>query len=236
MSVITAYKCDATGKLFEDKDKYVKHIRKIAAERRAQRKADEAYRADQQWWHDNFWNRVRSIDQLKAAILHHKDVFAARGVEHHRSIKKGLKPTPLVRFDRFHLYWSDRVNDSTYRRPPIKTDDASGPLGGWVGRFDYIVQSQKGQLWCYPGSDEMWEGSGIHTGTGGGGGHKDQETNFLQSFGYSICLFAVDWPAMAREYEKAKTWLALNPSCTMSVDQVVEQWNPAEKYFEDLEK
>ena len=71
MSVITAYKCDSTGKLFEDKAKYQKHIRKIAYERRVQRKIDAAHKADIQWWHDNFYNRVKSMAQLQAAILHH---------------------------------------------------------------------------------------------------------------------------------------------------------------------
>lgn len=32
MSAIKAYKCDTTGKLFEDKVKYTKHIREVAAE------------------------------------------------------------------------------------------------------------------------------------------------------------------------------------------------------------
>ena len=233
MSVITAYKCDATGKIFEDKIKYVKHIRKVAAERRNQRKIEAAYKADIQWWHDNFWNRVKSLAQLKAAVLHYRDVFAANGVKNYWSSSKNkLLPTPIVEFKTFDLRYNDSVSNS-HNCPHDGVQnfmrDENTPRGypGWQGRFDYIVQSHKSQLHSYPGSSETWTKTRIHTGTGGGGGHKDQEINFLQSFGYDVRLFYSDWPAMANEYEKAKTFKALTND-SRSLDQIVNDWFPAD--------
>jgi hypothetical protein len=79
----------------------------------------------------------------------------------------------------------------------------------------------------------MWRGTRIHSGTGGGGGDKDQKTNFLQSFGYDFRLFASDWPAMAREYEKARVFLTLNGTIdNVDIDTYVNRMNPAENYLE----
>lgn len=241
MSVITAYKCDTTGKLFEDKTKYQKHIRKIAADRRLQCKIDAAHRAEEQWWHDNFWNRVKSLEQLKFAILHHRDVFAQRGVKNYwgGSTKSKLKPTPLVEFKTFRLNWNEHVSNS--HDAPVggvtcwSSHDAKDgrPTGypGWTGYIDYVVQSHKNQLHSYPGSSDMWSGTRIHTGTGGGGGYKNQETNHLQSFAYDFRLFASDWPAMALEYEKARAWMILTEDHS-NINDVVNRWNPAEKYLD----
>jgi hypothetical protein len=237
MSVITAYKCDSTGKLFEDKAKYQKHIRKIAYERRVQRKIDAAHKADIQWWHDNFYNRVKSMAQLQAAILHHKDVFAARGVKNYFSgIRDKLKPTPIIKFKEFNIRYSEHVSNT--HRCPIggvtnwggREKDAPRGYPGWHGHFEYTVQSYKGQTHSYPGGSDMWEGTRIHTGTGGGGGGTPaQEKLFQQNFGYGVQLFASDWPAMAAEYEKAKMMKIL-VNDQRSLDQIVNDWHPAESF------
>jgi len=240
MSVITAYKCDTTGKLFEDKAKYQKHIRKVAADRRVQRKIEAAHKADIQWWHDNFWNKVKSLHQLQAAILYHSDVFAARGVKNYHSGNK-LKPTPIIKFEAFQISYRDSVSNShncphdgvtnfnqSYNRQQGKNLPEGYP--GWRGRFDYTVQSHAKQLHSYPGSSDMWGGTRIHTGTGGGGGGTpEQEKMFQQNFGYDVNLFASDWPVMALEYEKAKTFKILTND-GRSLDQIVNEWHPAESY------
>jgi hypothetical protein len=237
MSVITAYKCDSTGKLFEDKAKYQKHIRKIAYERRVQRKIDAAHKADIQWWHDNFYNRVKSMAQLQAAILHHSDVFAARGVKNYYSgIRDKLKPTPIIMFRKFDIRYSELVSN-THRCPIGGVTNWGGrekgaPRGypGWLGDFAYTVQSYKGQTRSYPGGDHMWEGTRIHTGSGGGGGGTfAEEKLFQQGFGYDLQLFASDWPLMAAEYEKAKMMKIL-VNDRRSLDQIVNEWHPAESF------
>jgi hypothetical protein len=238
MSVITAYKCDTTGKLFEEKATYQKHIRKVAAERRTQRKIDAARKTEKQWWMDNFWNRVKSLEQLKVAILHHRDVFAANGVKNYRGNPK-LLPTPIIEFTTLNLRYKDSVSNSHNcphdgvtnwgHRADRESNDRPCGYPGWSGRFYYDVQSHKKQLHSYPGSSGMWKNTRIHTGSGGGGGHKDQEKNFKQSFGYDLYLFFSDWPAMANEYEKAKTYTILKGD-TRSLDQIVNNWHPADSF------
>lgn len=235
MSVITAYKCDTTGKLFEDKAKYQKHIRSIANERRIQRKIEADHKSEIQWWHDNFWNKVKSLAQLQAAILHHSDVFAAQGVKNYGDGGKKLKPTPILTITKFSIWYSDKVSNS-HNCPHdgvtnwASRDDAPRGYPGWKGRLEYVVQSHKNQLWMYPGGGDMWEDTRIHTGSGGGGGGTpEQEKVFQQSFGYGMELFASDWPAMAAEYEKARNFNILKDE-DRSLDQIVNEWYPESSY------
>lgn len=235
MSIITAYKCDETGKLFDDRTKYIRHLKKVAKDRLLVKKIERNHRSDQQWWHDNFWNRVRSLAQLRLAILHHRDVFAINGVKNYLT-SKTLKPTPIIDFQVFSLSWSSQVSNSHdcphdgvinfWRR------DESLPISypGWTGRIEYTVQSFPDQLGCYPGSSDMWKNTRIHSGTGGGGGHEDQRKNNCQSFGYDFYLFASDWPAMTDAYNKTITWASLSDR---NIDDMVNEFYPAEDYFRD---
>lgn len=254
MSVITAYKCDATGKLFEDKKKYQTHIRKIAAERRRQRKIDEAAKSDQMWWADNFWNKVQSIAQLRRAIIVHADVFAARGVKNSwYGPKFKLQPTPVVDITVLKLPHSDLVSNShaaphngvtNWGGKKLLNNGEPAPTGypGWRGRIDYIVQTYKGQTGCYPGSGDMWKGTRIHTGTGGGGHTRVDNNRILQSFGFDICLYEADWPALAAAYaeanlerDKALQWYLLKNNGSswgfdFDCDAWVNQKYPADGY------
>jgi hypothetical protein len=240
MSVITAYKCDSSGKLFDDKKKYICHLKKLAKNRLAERKINRFHIEDTQWWHDNFWNHVKSINQLKAAILHHRDVFAARGVKKYFSNKK-LKATPITKINNLYLKWSDTI-PNTHRCPHNgvanwnRRFDLPSHYSGWIGRIDYEVQSFKDQVGTYPGSSDMWTGTRIHTGSGGGGHHNNK--NYTQKFSYDITLFADDWPAMTYEREKVKTLFLLKHSNDKSlifdinIEEEINRLNPPENIFE----
>lgn len=192
-----------------------------------------ADRCDQQWWADNFWNRVQSLDQLRAMIMKHSSVFAARGVKNYHS--KKLKPTPIVDIC-LDLRWSDHVSNShSCPHDGVTNWGRRGeqPTGypGWTGRVEYVVQSHRGQLFSYPGGSDQWTGTRIHTGGGGGGGHRDQETQYLQSFGYQVELFASDWPAMAQAYDQARMWRELKGQHHENLDQVVNDMFPVDQAF-----
>jgi hypothetical protein len=76
----------------------------------------------------------------------------------------------------------------------------------------------------------MWAGTRIHTGTGGGrGGNPEEKKLFQQNCGYSVEIFASDWPLMAAEYEKAKVMKILVDD-RRSLDQIVNEWHPAESF------
>lgn len=212
----------------------------MGAANRAQAKIDKARHDNLQWWNDNFWNKVKSLPQLKAAILIHAEAFGANGLKHYwPSNDKNKMPIPrLVIWNNFDLRYSDKVSNS-HRCPHNGETNWGGkkkdvPTGypGWLGRFEYRVEWVKKFSSAYPGSSEMWECTRIQSGTGGGGGftlHNGSKENGLQSFGFGVELFAADWPAMANEYDKAAVWKLLNND-TRRVDEIVNEWNPVEDY------
>ena len=80
MSKVMVWKSDADGKLFEDKAKYTKHLRKLAAERQAQRKI-----AAMEEERESFivqMGQVESIAALNKFIKDNWKWFWANGAKH----------------------------------------------------------------------------------------------------------------------------------------------------------
>ena len=228
MSIITAYKCDEDGKIFEDKKKYQNHLRKLARERNTKRKLTvmEAL-ADQKW--SELYECEQSIEQWRDMVIANQNMFwaeAAKSDPYDWSMvgkmssrgKNGVVcPVPeLLEFTAFDLRWSDCVSNShscphngvTNWAGREKMEDGSpAPRGypGWTGRVDWIVRWPKEWDGWYLGSD-LFKGrrSRAHTGTGGGGGMRYSKKHGcdVQSFGYDFRLFAADWPGLARYMAK----------------------------------
>lgn len=234
MAIITAYKCEVTGKIFEEETQYTRHTKKLLAEQRKREKIIRKELNKEKWWQNNFWNRVKSIAQLKAAILQHSDVLAKNGLEKYWPGDKKLLATPVVNIS-IDLSYSKQVSN-THSCPHngvtnfCRNKDFPQSYPGLIGRIDYSVRTYKDQTYRYPGSSDMWSGTRIHTCSGGGGGSRMQKGILTQSFGYGVTLFFDDWPAMANEYEKAMIWIALNDSKHANVNSLVNKWNPASAY------
>lgn len=241
MSVITAYKSDTDGKLFTNKKKYIAHLRKIGATRAYERKIAAAHKTDQQWWYDNFWNKVRSIPQLQQAILIHAEVFGANGLKNYGKRSGRERPTtPIItQFIEFRFKFSYLASNSHSAPIGGVTNwgrDADRPQGypGFVGRVSYLVNCGKFTN-IYPGGD-AFTGTRIHTGSGGGRFHGD-----WQAFEYDATLFLQDWPGLAASYaeakeemEKARTMFILtrgnDTGFTFDLDAAVNSKYPAELY------
>jgi uncharacterized C2H2 Zn-finger protein len=257
--IITAYKCPHTGKLFEEQAKYKKHLRKIAGERRMQRKIERTKLDKEQFWVDNFWNKVRSIEQLKKAFIVHAERLGMNGIENDYGKwgKKYPKTVPLLKkFSEFSARFDVSVSNShdapiggvtNWGRKDTLKDGSPAPRGypGISGRIDYQVEWDATRSSEYPGGSSMWEGLRFHTGTGGGGGFKpytDDKTKGLQSFGYDWRLFLADWPGLQQSYmeatdayEKAKMMHILKHGTNMNgfkfdLDEWVNNKYPAEDY------
>lgn len=216
MAQILVWKCPSTGKLFEDKDKYKKHLAKVAKERRVRRHLEIEDAIERAWWAE-VQNTEMDLEQLQKFIIENQMKFWAGastaewewsnvGKVRHKGV---LMPIPeLVEFTKFNLRWSDHVSNSHCAPFNGVTNwgrERGKPTGypGWNGRVEWRIKWPKEFDGHYPGSD-LFSGShvGIHTGTGGGGGMKDGH----QSFGYDVTIFAEDWPGLARMREKLAVW------------------------------
>jgi hypothetical protein len=227
MSQILVWKCDQTGKLFEDQTKYKSHLRKLARERNTKRKLTvmEAL-ADQKW--NELYECEQSIEQWRDMVIANQDMFwaeAAKGDPHdwanvgktHSRRKNGVVcPIPeLLEFTEFNLRWNPNVSNS-HSCPHNGVQNWGGkddkPTGypGWSGRVEWIVKWPEEWDGWYLGSDLFANGtfrSGrqrAHTGTGGGGGmhYNKKHKCHVQSFGYDFRIFAADWPGLARYLAK----------------------------------
>ena len=108
MAIITAYKSEADGKIFEDKKKYQNHLRKLARVRRERRRLEVEEGLKDQIWSE-LYQREQSIEQWAQMVIDNQDLFwaeAAAGDKHDWSIvgktyKKVACPVPrLLEFTR----------------------------------------------------------------------------------------------------------------------------------------
>ena len=236
MSIITAYKSDADGKIFEDKSKYQAHLRTLARHRNAQRKLQIAEAAKDAAWAE-LYEREQSIDDWMQMVIDNQHLFwaeAAAGDPYDwqnvgKKISRGknamVMPVPKLLKIKHSLQWSDSVSNSHScprdgmtnwgGREKLK-DGSDAPRGypGWQGHIEWLVEWPKEFDSIYLGSDLFSKGTfhtgrqRAHTGTGGGGGgHFDKEFNtWCQRPQYDFRIYASDWPGLTRYREKRVMW------------------------------
>jgi hypothetical protein len=231
MSVITAYKSDADGKIFEDKVKYQRHLRKLAQVRRERRRIEVEETLKDSIW-AGLYECEQSIEQWRDMIIANQDLFWAEAAAHDKhdwSIvgkkRKGVAcPVPrLLEFTEFRLAWSDHVSNSHDCPVGGVTNwgnrDPDAPTGypGWQGRMDWVYAWPKEWDGHYLGGDlfggfaNHYGRSRVHTGTGGSGGtvFSKKHNCYVTSCGYSVNVFAADWPGLTRYREKQEMWKTL---------------------------
>ncbi len=233
MSVITVWKSDEDGKIFEDKKKYQNHLRKLAQVRRTRRQLEINEALQDAVW-NKLYEREQSIEDWADMVINKQELFWAEAAKHDAydwkivgHTRKGVVcPVPrLLEFTEFSLRWSDSVSNSHScpiggvtnwgGREKMK-DGSPAPSGypGWTGRVEWICAWPKEWDGHYLGGDIFSAGSfrtgrqRAHTGTGGGGGMRYSEKHkcYVMSHGYDFRIYAADWPGLTRYHEKRVMW------------------------------
>lgn len=228
--IITAYKSEADGKIFEDKKKYQNHLRKLARHRLEQKHLTIAReQADAEW--APLYERDQCLEDWAVMVIKNQHLFWAEAARHNhydwervgKTFRgKGIPmPCPtLLEFTEFNLAWSESVSNS-HSCPHNGVTNWGGrvpgePCGypGWSGHIEWLVEWPKEWDGVYLGGN-LFGGFGshptrhrAHTGSGSGGGmHYSKEHKcYVQLFGYSFNIFAADWPGLARYREKQLMW------------------------------
>lgn len=215
MSKVLVWKSDADGRLFEDKTKYQKHLRKLAAKRREQKKVAQANN-DHETFLIRMGQEVTSDESLNQFIKDNWAWFFYNGVSRQWVGKKAYKFHEYVDVN-VHVYgWSDNVSNShSCPRGGVQNwgaRDATKPTGypGWTGRITIKVKpamtKYKGQSYMEDGfGSDYFQNTIINTGTGGGGSGED-----CKEYAYDLKLFASDFPTWSENIMKAKTWEILS--------------------------
>lgn len=222
MPKILVWKCTYDGKLFEDEAKYKAHLRKLARQRAFDRKLMKA-KQEKTEFIVNMGDTIKSFDELSKFIVENSMFFFLNGFERNtwRIDEKNVRPHSFeyVTFER--MAWNDSVSNShscprsgvqNWGGMKFMEDGTPAPRGypGWHGRLNIGVRTgeivRKNKTWYEDGfGGDYFDNTGIHTGTGGGGGCKDGIT----TYSYEVRLYADDWPAMAAEREKSRAWEAV---------------------------
>lgn len=214
MSIITCYKSDADGKLFEDKKKYQAHLRKLASARRSEKKVEQM-EAERDAFLD-LMGQVKSVDELNQFIKDNWRWFWANGAQHDFYKWSSNKGKP-AEFHEYHeitisdLYFKEDLSNShSSPRKGVQNFDTRAdynkgkPTGypGWSGRINIKVKPPMSKHKKDPYMHDGWgssyfENTTICTGSGGGGGGKD-----FKSYSYDIKIWAADFPVMYEALRK----------------------------------
>lgn len=241
MSAITEYRCVLDGTIFEDLEKYQEHLRKHVSDYLG----DKKVYITKEFWENEFWNKVKSLDQLRIALLKHAETIGLNGIVNERFYRNKRPETPpiLKKISIFEFNYN-RVTSNTHSCPHNGVTNWRGcpeiPRGypGFEGRIVYYVEwYSKWQKLC-PGGSNMWKNTRIYTESGGYIGFnsydlKNKNSKGLQNFVYDVKIFLDDWPAMKEAFLKAQTLCILEHGPNVSMHIVIDKMNelyPGEDY------
>lgn len=213
MSIITAYKSDSDGKLFEEKKQYQAHLRKLAAARRLAKK--QAIAAQEFYQFNTQMGQVASISELKRFIKDNWATFWINGLNNQswRLADTDKKMHECVDIEFENVRWVDKLSNShSCPRNGVtnwgmnKNYPTSYP--GWYGR---IVIKVRPPTQKYRGKDVLTDGwgstyfDGTIVCTGGGGGGRSQNNKYV-TYEYEVNLWADDFPGLVLAREQAIAW------------------------------
>lgn len=217
MSQVLVWKSDRDGKLFEDKLKYTKYLRKLATERQYARKIATQLAARAAFI-KRMGDTVTSITELEQFIVANWEWFALNGISNydynHPHNGTNLPKQHTIVDIAVTLRWSNSVSNThccpiggvTNWGQLKATPDKPKGYPGWSGTMaaTFSVVNKQGKetnhMSC---GGSYFRDTTINFG-GGGGSHKIR---------YGISLFASDFPAMteARERDLICAKLSGNP-------------------------
>lgn len=218
MSQVLVWKSDSDGKLFEDKAKYQKHLRKLAAARRAEKKVEQMEAEREQFLIK--MGQVKSLDELNQFIKDNWRWFWANGAQHdfYRWSRGKGESAPFHEYHEVTIrdyYWKEDLRNShSCPRKGVQNFDTRSEYNkgkptsypGWSGRIHIKVKPPMSKHKKDPYMHDGWgssyfENTTICTGGGGGGGGTE-----FKSYTYEVKLWAADFPVMY-EAVRRQQWI-----------------------------
>jgi hypothetical protein len=215
MSKVLVWKSDSDGHLFEDQQKYVKHLRKLARERIKIRKIAKMNAIRLEFI--KIMGQVKSFTDLEKFIKDNWSWFFHNGLSH--QLWGNVRRTRTE-------HQLDTIT-ITGEWTPMLSNSHNCPIGGvtnWGGSPDKPrgYPGWKCRMACriktgaytfrkmkffedMLGSDYFTETT-LNTGTGSGGSPNDKGVSMCQ---YSLNLFADDFPGLKEAHDRAEVWNAL---------------------------
>ncbi len=215
MSQVLVWKSDTDGKLFEDKVEYQKHLRKLAAAQKHQKKLDR-FKQEREEFLKKMGN-VQTIEQLHQFIIFNWDWFYLNGLQSsswRTNSKYNKIPHKLVSLTLTSLRYNSSVSNThvcptnggvtNWRGDKVLENGDLAPRGypGWTGTLNFEVDASyisdsgvKKQRSTF--GRDYFDGTLLKTGGGCGGRCGNNE-----SFRYDFSIFEADFPGLANTRSK----------------------------------
>ena len=209
MRQVLAWCCDHSGKLFITKTAYIKHLKKLAKQRREE-KRQLKFNDQRNAFLDRIGQEVTCIQDLVEFIKTNWSWFYQNGNQY--SYYKINSEHKLIDI-KIEVKWNDCSDNShscprngvlNWSRQEVFLDGSSKPLGypGWQGYIEFEVKPTHKKDSGY--GSNYFRDTIINTSGGGGTSIKG-----IYHYMYFVQLFAEDFPAMALRREKAISWQAV---------------------------
>lgn len=195
MSKVLVWKSDADGKLFEDRTKYIKHLKKLAAARMIERKIQRMH--DMRTSIVTQLGECESFDDMTQFIKDNWEWFVNNNSS--TSPRRVKRKVELVDLKFVSMHWHPHMRNSS--ACPIggvrnwQATSANGLPTGYPGFNGYIVFSLKAGL--NMSASYCFNDTTIHTGSGGG----NYDKNGILRYSFDVSLFADDFPGLVRMRE-----------------------------------
>jgi hypothetical protein len=212
MPKIEAWKCPHTGDIFEHKDAYERHLRRLAQARREQKRF-AAIQEQKEATLAAFRAGLKDVCKIEEYVLEHQNMlwdFARTNqwsFDHRMWSKVPVDWYPVVEKIRFGVRYSPMVSNS--HRAPLtgvtnwggRTEGAPRGYPGYTGSVEWWVRLPEGKI--SKAVDTNIAGTlfseklvAINTGTGGGGG-TNPETGLIH-YRYGVEIFLDDWDGLKK--------------------------------------
>ena len=196
MSQVSVWKSDEDGKLFEDHQDYLSHLRLLSRARATVRTNLKIKQEHEQ--HCLLMGQVKSISELHTFLI---DNWHRYDDDDNKSTLEAIQ---------FSVKWQDRIaNTHSCPRGGITNWGQNKSLttgyAGWHGRLTFAVTTKTSDR-----SSSQFEQLPIHSGTGGCSSYaKNSDGSRSISYAYDVILWADDFPALFAEHEKSVNWVEL---------------------------
>ena len=197
MPQITAWECPKTKLLFKSKTKYKKHLRGLARNS-LDKKARQKIIDSRLEIFKTMRETCKNAEEIEQFVKDNVKVFWAHGLHQSAFHKNDEIPEDLVCHS-YKITATHRDSVSNSHHCPMSggvtnwggaKKDAPRGYPGFQGRVEFKFSHDTPSF-----SSDMWENTGLETGSGGGGS---------KGGGYEIFMFDADWPALKDRAETCK--------------------------------
>lgn len=204
MPKVMAYQSKFDKRVYslDQRDKYIKHLKKIRKRNTEDRFTEKALNEFESF-RNNAADSITTIEELEQWVMDNiKQIIYSNKALASRSIFDNIPTnTALLKFSLDNMRYNDHISNSHNAPRDGVTNwhsEPSKPSGypGVRGRVNLLSESRRNEG-SSPGFSDILTKLGICTGSGGSSSYYKEQKPTQYCSGYEVILFDSDWPCLA---------------------------------------